>query len=213
MKKWQPIRARTSNEGWLTSYADLITNLLIFFVLIMSASQMQTGKLEKIMQSLSSGEPQTQHNLSKAEEEIKKVLTEEGIADKVSVELGDEGLELAFQSGVMFTSGSAEILPAMQEPLQKVLTAIGKYQDRYSYAVEGHTDETPMHSGHYRDNWDLSSARALQVRGQLESSGVVKNKIRVEAYADTKVLPDATLNGLDREHRLALHRRVVIRIY
>lgn len=213
MKKWQPIRSRTGNEGWLTSYADLITNLLIFFALIMSASQMQTGKLEKIMQALSNGTAQAQHNLSQAEEEIKGVLTQEGIADKVTVELGDEGLELAFQSGVMFTSGSAEILKDMQDPLRKVLAAISKYQDRYSYAVEGHTDETPMHSGHFRDNWDLSSARALQVRERLEASGVPKNKIRVEAYADTKQLPNDTLNGLDRDHRLALHRRVVIRLY
>jgi chemotaxis protein MotB len=212
MKKWQPIKTRTGNEAWLTAYADLITNLLIFFVLILSASQFQTGKLEKIMSALSSGAA-TQSSLSEAKKEIEKVLKDQGLEKQVSVQLGDDGLELSFESGVMFASGSAEILPTMSDPLQNVLRSIGKYQSKYRYAVEGHTDETPMRSDDHKDNWNLSSDRALQVRNRLESSGISSRKIRVEAYADTRPLSADALKGLTRDEVLAKHRRVVIRIY
>jgi chemotaxis protein MotB len=212
MKKWEPIRTRSGNEAWLTSYADLITNLLIFFVLILSASQLQTGKLEKIMSALSSGQ-MSQTSLTEAKNEIEKVLKDQGLEKQVSVQLTDDGLQLSFQSGVMFASGSAEILPSMMESLQKVLSSVVKYQSKYQYAVEGHTDETPMRSADHPDNWSLSSDRALQVRSRLEASGIDKHKIRVEAYADTRSLPSDELQGLSRDGVLAKHRRVVIRIY
>jgi chemotaxis protein MotB len=99
------------------------------------------------------------------------------------------------------------------DPLQKVLSSVVKYKSKYQYAVEGHTDETPMRSLDRRDNWSLSSDRALQVRSRLEASGIEKDKIRVEAYADTRHLPPDELKGLSREDVLAKHRRVVIRIY
>lgn len=213
MKKWQPVRSRSGNEGWLTSYADLITNLLIFFVLILSASQLQTGKLEKIMAALSSGEAIQSTTLTQAQTEIEKTLKEQNLDRQVSVQLSDDGLELSFESGVMFASGSAEIRPEMDDSLGKVLATVGKYHTRYQYAVEGHTDETPMKSGQYRDNWDLSSKRALVVRARLEATGVPSRKIRVEAYADTKPLKADVIQGLTREEVLARHRRVVIRIF
>jgi chemotaxis protein MotB len=213
MNHWRPSRSRASNEGWLTSYADLITNLLIFFVLIISASQMQNGKMERIVASLNNHKPSSSMTLEKAKEELKKVLKEQNLDQQVSVELTDNGLELAFQSGVMFGSGSAEIYEAMNAPLEIVLSAMAKYREKYHFAVEGHTDETPIKSDAYRSNWELSSARALIVRDRLEASGAPRNRIRVEAYADTHTLKPELIKNLTREQVLALHRRVVIRLY
>ena len=213
MNHWRPQRSRTSNEGWLTSYADLITNLLIFFVLIISASQIQSGKMERIISQMNSGQPQSATTLSQAKKELQKVLKEEQLDRQVSVQMTDEGLELSFESGVMFASGSAEIFSAMHEPLSKVLTAVAKYREKYRYAVEGHTDEVPIRSATFQSNWELSSARALAVRQRLEDSGVVRDHIRVEAYADTRPLKPELTKGLARDELLAKHRRVVIRLY
>lgn len=205
-------RLKTGNEGWLTSYADLITNLLIFFVLIISASSIQTGKMEKIIAQISQQKPATE-SLSSAEKKVKEALKEEKLTENVHVKLTDAGLELSFESGVTFASGSEAILAQMEEPLAKVLKVLTPYAGKYNFAVEGHTDETPISSGRFKSNWELSSARAMQVRERLETVGVEKHRIRVEAYGETKALDPETLNGLTRDQVLAKHRRVVVRLY
>lgn len=204
-------RLRSSNEGWLTSYADLITNLLIFFVLIITASQVQTGKMEKIIEQISNNSPS--ESLSSAAKKVEDTLTTQNLKENVSVNLTDSGLEIAFDSGVMFTSGSAEILTTMNDPLAKILEVVRPYTDKYAVAVEGHTDENPIRNSIYKSNWELSSARAMRIRERLESVGVEAKKIRVEAYADNKPLKLEAGANLDRAAFLAKHRRVVIRLF
>lgn len=204
-------KSHNSNEGWLTSYADLITNLLIFFALIISASKIQTGKMEQISEALSEG--RSVESLSEAAKKIKKRVEEEKLQDNVRVVMTDEGLELVFDSGVVFSSGSAEILTQMKTPLDKVLEVLKPYSQKYMIAVEGHTDEVPMKSGRFKSNWELSSGRAMKIRESLEGIGAPKNKIRVESYADTKPLKKDLVDGLTRAEFLAKHRRVVIRLY
>ena len=208
----RPFRLKTGNEGWLTSYADLITNLLIFFVLIISASQIQTGKMEKIISQLNHGKASTE-SLPAAAKKVKEALAEQKLTESVNVQLTDQGLELSFESGVTFASGGADVLPTMEEPLAKVLVVLTPFAKKYRFAVEGHTDEVPISSGRFKSNWELSSARAMQVRERLEQVGIEKNRIRVEAYGDTKALPPEGLKGLTREQVLAKHRRVVVRLY
>ncbi|MGE0173748.1 MAG: flagellar motor protein MotB [Oligoflexales bacterium] len=206
-----PYRVRSSNESWLISYADLITNLLIFFVLIVSASAIQTGKMEKIMQAMNSQASTT--SLSSAAEEVQKSLKEQNLEKDVSVDLTDEGLEIAFNSGVTFASGSATILPSMEDSLNRVFEVVKPYTTDYHMAIEGHTDERPMTSTTFKSNWELSSARAMSIRERLEAVGVDARKIRVEAYANNKPLEIKDKENLDREAFLARQRRVVIRLF
>ena len=204
-------RLATGNEGWLISYADLMTNLLIFFVLIVSASEIQTGKLERILSRIS-GTPAG--SLSEAKTVIEHAIKEQKLTEKVSVQMTDSGLEISMNSGVTFASGKAEIRSEMLEPLSKVLASIVPLGDRYHFAVEGHTDHIPIGNGSpFKSNWELASARSLEVRERLESIGVPRDRIRVEAYADTKPLPADQLKALPQEEILARHRRVIVRLY
>lgn len=204
-------RLRSSNEGWLTSYADLITNLLIFFVLIITASQVQTGKMEKIIEQISNNV--STESLSSAAKKVQETLKTQQLTENVSVTLSDSGLEIVFDSGVMFSSGSAEILGTMQDPLGKILDVVKPYTEKYQTAIEGHTDENPIRNSIYKSNWELSSARAMRIRERMESMGVSPKKIRIEAYADNKPLKLEAGANLDREAFLAKHRRVVIRLF
>lgn len=204
-------KRNSTNEGWLTSYADLITNLLIFFILIISASSIQTGKLEKIAQAFN--QKQATESLAAAQQQVEEELAKQNLQESVRVELKDEGLEISFDSGVTFNSASADILPKMEQPLLKVLEVLKPYADKYRFAIEGHTDERPIHSSRYKSNWELSSDRAMAIRERLEAVGVDSRRIRIEAYADTRPLPQEIANVLSREEFLARHRRVVIRLY
>ncbi|MBL8952552.1 MAG: OmpA family protein, partial [Myxococcaceae bacterium] len=125
--------------------------------------------------------------------------------------LGAEGLEVSLNSGLVFDSGKAIIRSENDATVSSMLQVLVPYASKYQFAVEGHTDAIPMVGP--ITNWELSSSRAIAVRQRLEEVGIAKGRIRVEGYADTKPLPEAELQGLNPDERLARHRRVVVRIY
>ena len=206
-------RSYTSDEGWLLSYADLITNLLIFFAMLLAAANLSRTKMQQIAESLSGIEQP--ESLSSIQEQIDQRIEEEGLQDLVRTDLSDDGLKVALNSGLVFDSGSATIRIEQLDTLDRMLGTLTSYGAQYDFAVEGHTDDTPIMSTHSRfaSNWELSTGRANAVRGRLESAGITQEHIRVEGYADTVPLPADELAGLTDEEQLARHRRVVVRIY
>ncbi len=205
-------RTASSDEGWLLSYADLITNLLIFFVMLLSASEISKSRMQQISQGLSGNE--SPMSLAAIQEEIDQRVREQGLEKLVATDLTDDGLKLSLNSGLVFDSGEAAVRPQLEAVLASMLMTLVPYSDRYHFAVEGHTDKRPIAPGaEYRSNWELSTARANAVRQRLEQVGVEPKRVRVEGYADTKPLPEKQMRGLSEDQRLARHRRVVVRVY
>lgn len=204
-------RSYASDEGWLLSYADLITNLLIFFVMLLAAAQLSRTKMQQITQSLSGKEQPA--SLASIQEEIDAKIAKEGLQEMIRTDLTDDGLKLSLNSGLVFDSGEAVIRPEELSTVDQMLETLVPYADKYAFAVEGHTDSNPVISGIYKSNWELSADRANAVRARLQQVGVEAKRIRVEGYADTIPLPDASVEGLPELERLARHRRVVVRIY
>ncbi len=204
-------RTYGSDEGWLLSYADLITNLLIFFAMLLAAAQISRTRMQQIAEALSGVEQPA--SLSAIQEEIDARIEEEGLEDLIRTDLDDDGLRLSLNSGLVFDSGRAEIRYEQALTVDQMLQTLVPYADQYAFAVEGHTDATPVVGGLYPSNWELSSGRANAVRSRLESVGVTQDRIRVEGYADTVPLPAEDLEGLSSDESLARHRRVVVRIF
>jgi chemotaxis protein MotB len=205
-------RRKGHEESWLLSYADLITNLLLFFVLLLSAANLSKGRMQQIVKSISGSESPT--SLESIRKEIDAQIMQKQMQDLVRTNVTADGLELSLNSGLVFDSGKAQIRPELEQTLSSMLQVLSPYSTKYSFAVEGHTDSTPIVSGGlFASNWELSSARAIVVRQRLEDAGISRSSIRVEGYADTKPLPEEQLTGLSPQERLARHRRVVVRIY
>jgi chemotaxis protein MotB len=204
-------RSYASDEGWLLSYADLITNLLIFFVMLLAAAQISRTKMQQITQSLSGKEQPA--SLASIKEEIDAKIAKEGLQEMIRTDLTDDGLKLSLNSGLVFDSGAAVIREEELSTVDQMLETLVPYADKYAFAVEGHTDSNPVVSGIYKSNWELSADRANAVRSRLQQVGVEAKRIRVEGYADTVPLPDASVEALSGLERLARHRRVVVRIY
>ncbi len=204
-------RAQDDNEGWLLSYADLITNLLIFFVMLLSAAEISQTKMQKIQQGLSGKSSPT--SLSSIQEEIDARIKEQGLEDLVGTTLTDNGLELSLNSGMVFATGGAVIRGEQEATVDLMLKTLVPYASRYHFAIEGHTDSRPIGGGKYASNWELSTARANAVRVHLQSVGIKHTQIRVEGYADTQPLSCEVLKGLSTDEQLARHRRVVVRVY
>jgi len=206
-------RRRTrSEESWLLSYADLITNLLLFFVVLLMAASISTTKMQQIAKAISGAEvPQS---LESIKDEIDQRIQDLAMQELVRTDLADDGLKLSLDSGLVFASGEARIEPQMERIIASMLEVLTPYSDRYSFAVEGHTDSIPVTANsRYASNWDLSALRAIAVRDRLENTGVHRDRIRVEGYADTRPLPEDSLVGLELAERRARHRRVIVRVH
>jgi chemotaxis protein MotB len=204
-------RSRGHEDGWLLSYADLITNLLLFFVVLLTAANLSKGRMQQVVKSIS-GEESPQ-SLSSIRKEIDAEIEKRKLQELVRTTEKEDGLELSLNSGLVFDSGKANIRKDVEQTVSSMLQLLTPYSGKYSFAVEGHSDNIPIAGGTFATNWELSSARAIVVRQRLEDVGIPKERVRVEGYADTKPLPEEELAPLDAEQRLARHRRVVVRIY
>lgn len=205
-------RTHESEDSWLLSYADLVTNLLVFFALLLGAAEISQVRMQQIAAELSGAE--RPESLSAIQGKIEERIQDEGLEEMIFTELTDEGLKLSLNSGLVFASGAAVIRTEQTEVLDQMLQQLVPFAEKYDFAVEGHTDKNPVGPGStYKSNWELSTDRANAVRARLEEVGIDEDRIRVEGYADTIALPAEELEGLSEDEQLARHRRVIVRIY
>ena len=205
-------RSKKTDEIWLLSYADLITNLLIFFIALFTMADISRARMEKIQESLSGKTPAV--SLKTVQKDVQETIVAQGLENVVKVELSDSGVEISLNSGVVFPVGSELIEERWKPVLSELMLRVAHYADKYEFAVEGHTDDTPIKSGgRFLSNWELASARAHQIRHILEQRGVPGPRLRVESYGETRHLAPTLVQGLSPEEVKSRHRRVVIRIF
>jgi chemotaxis protein MotB len=193
------------DELWLVSYADMLTLLIGFFVLIVAAVPLKKAVFEKIAASISGAKAAPLQNLRQSVDEL--VARSPALRDRVIARDDADGLGIEFKDALLFDSGSAEVRAEGRKAIAEVARLLAAVPAR-PVIVEGHTDEVPIRTARFGSNWELSSQRAINVLAALESYGVEKSRISARAYADTR--PREVQGSVD-ERRLA-NRRVVIRV-
>lgn len=87
------------------------------------------------------------------------------------------GAMIAIEGSVLFAPGKAVVRKSAQKTLGSVVSALeGEYGDK-DILVFGHTDDTPIKKSGWKDNWQLSSERALAVVRYLSSQGVSPSRL------------------------------------
>jgi len=202
-------KRKDSDEAWLLSYADLITNLLLFFVALFAAMEVSEVKLQQVQEALAG--KVSKHSLREMESELQAYIEDKNYEDVITANLTDRGVIIGINSGIVFPLGSAEIDAKYRNILMDVLTTVLPYAQKYKFAVEGHTDSIPVKANsRYKSNWELGSARALNVRDHVEAVGIPRTKLHIEAFADTQPLMTDGTKTRESDNR---QRRVMIRIY
>jgi chemotaxis protein MotB len=122
------------------------------------------------------------------------------------------GDRFVFQSEVLFPVGSDVINAAGEDEMKKLAAAIIELQREippeinWVLRVDGHTDNRPLAgTGRYRDNWELSSARATSVVKFLIANGVPANRLVAAGFGEYQPLDTAdTPEARDRNRRIEL---------
>ncbi|MFT6654499.1 MAG: chemotaxis protein MotB [Marinomonas primoryensis] len=202
-----------SSSSWLVTYSDVITLLLAFFVMILSVSDLNQGKIESLKEGLaeviSSEQPATP--FTDIKEGLDDYVAQHGLEEQVSVTLDPLGVQVEFANVALYDSGSADLksdaTPLLQE-LSRVIRDVS--HGSHTIEVEGHTDDLPIATAQFPSNWELSAARATGVVKYLLASGIEKQRLKASGFADSK--PKADIEDASLSEQREANRRVVVSI-
>ncbi|MCH4540717.1 MULTISPECIES: peptidoglycan -binding protein [Brucella/Ochrobactrum group] len=132
------------------------------------------------------------------------------LSDKENIRI--VGDRFVFQSEVLFPTGSADINPAGQDEMKKLADAVNQLNQEipddinWVLRVDGHTDNVPLAgTGRFRDNWELSSARATAVVKFLIANGVPANRLVAAGFGEYQPLDAAdTPDARSKNRRIEL---------
>lgn len=125
-------------------------------------------------------------------------------AGQLKVIIRDGRMLIALESDVLFDSGKTSLKPAGMAALAKLAPVLASITDR-KYLVAGHTDDVPIKTAKFPSNWELSTARAVEVVRFLIANGMKPQQVAAAGYGEfDPVMPNDTL-----EHR-AQNRRIEI---
>ncbi len=218
---------KDNSERWLITYADLITLLMIFFIVMYALSKLDAAKFEALAQSLTAtfgagamildspgpavvpGSPPEQirdlveaNQLEKLKQELEQYIGESGLTARISVTTEERGIVLSFQDNVLFELGSDVLTAQAKEILDKVAPLLGNTPNYIR--IEGHTDNLPISTARFPSNWELSAARATNVvRELINTHGMPPAKLSAIAYGEYR--PRAPNNS---QYNRQLNRRV-----
>jgi len=217
--------------GWIVTFSDLVTLLLVFFVLMFSISTMNLNKFKYAIKSiqLNLGEERPAVDLLEIIEEteepgektftlediagiktkeqrimddINDIIDETQLGDHVVITRSDGKIMLRIRGAVLFDSGSAILNPDSSSILDQIVKIINDYPD-YTINIKGHTDDIPIRTEKFPSNWELSSIRATNVLKYMIRSGI--DPIRLTATGYAELLP--LVENVSAENR-SINRRV-----
>lgn len=233
-------RPHVNHDRWLISYADFVTLLFAFFVVLYSTSQVDKRKvgqlalaiqvafqklgvfpasttqvpidakepmpfstaqaIENAKRTAALGRivPQTSGSLVGSEEngdlsvlrqELEHALAPEISRSEVDLRTVPDGLVISLREIGFFDSGSANIKAGSRTAFDRI--AILLAQRQYRIRIEGHSDNVPIHTSQFPDNWALSTARATElVRLLMVKYQFAPEKLSAAGYAQYHPVAD-----------------------
>ena len=233
-RKYLDQRQSDNHERWLVSYADFITLLFAFFVVMYALSTVSEGKYRvlgeslinafgsKAVERIPAAVPPLSMNLPPrriaGESQLKQREQMRGIAHdilkvldslvrdgQVKVTQSNRGISVEINASVLFASGQAQLRPESGRALQQVARVLAATQQ--GIQVEGYTDNAPISTPQFPSNWELSAARAASVARLFIDYGVAEQRLSVVGYG-----PNRALMPNDTPENRARNRRVEVMI-
>ena len=227
-----------ADERWVISYADLVTLLFGFFILLYATADQNIAKFESLARGLSDafnvpvnegvndGTPLfdnggtgivpggndrsvvIESELLFVQSFIDQRARAEGLVGKIVVSEEADGISIRLADNLIFPTASADLRPDAL-PLLDIAAAVINEIGR-EVRVEGHTDNVPLVTERYPSNWELSSARATAVlRYLIEEADVDPALVHAAGYADTRPIA----NNLTPEGRAQNRRADLVILY
>jgi chemotaxis protein MotB len=214
-----------SDKGWQTVYTGFALIMLCFFIMLTSFASLQQSKITRFAKSFSNavtvfdggrslepGETMISRDVAMVDKENQLALLFEkvnlqgrmaGLKD-LDVRKSPKGVVITLADKMLFPSGKA-IFSEKAHPLLRKITAIIQNL-KVPVEIEGHTDDLPIKSADYPSNWELSTARAVNVlRYMAEKEGVEMNLLSALGKSRYHpVVPNISVENRSRNRRVEI---------
>jgi len=206
----EEIAQTDGKSAWLMVYADLITLVMIFFILLFSISMMNMERITDVLKSfeidfrvdtsstslfdlIDTGSimdgKKLDHFIGMREvdtfQEIHSIIREKNLMKNMDATFIEGKIVLRIEGQVLFDTGSAELLPVATRVLEGVIQII-KENPQYHVEIQGHTDNRPIHTEKFASNWELSAIRASTVLRYLIDNSISGERLAATGFADLR---------------------------
>lgn len=214
--------------AWMATFADLMSLLLTFFVLLLSFANMDIQNFQTALGSVKEAmgvqfehpgdrmglttsivemsKEESTDKLNTLDQQVtqlfKNLIAARQVEGMVEVELGSRGIVVRIQNVVLFEPGGTTLREAAHAPL--MIVADGARELDLPLWIEGHTDNRPISSIRFPSNWELSAGRATSALRFLQDVGKVrKYRMHIAGYADTRpIRSNTTADGRAENRRV-----------
>lgn len=177
------------DEEWLLTYADAITLLMAFFVMLVSFSKIDLPTFEDVMACIKDeiGTGMTATTTTQMQQQLESDIFEMQAEQVVDVTKTDRGITIDMSAGAFFIPGTAKLRPEALPILDNMAITFAKEKFKYfSIDVVGHTDDDPIHTTQFPSNWELSAGRSASVVNYFIELGLHPFRQTVTGLADTR---------------------------
>lgn len=205
---------------WLVTYADMITLLLTFFVLMVSMSTTDATRFRQALKAIKqtmANEPvimevrakkvtnvmvgSREQTMVRQVNNMLKVMPPQ-MQNLISAQYDRRKLLITVSDAALFDTGTADLKPEADKVLAGVAKVL-KTLPEYIIHIKGHTDNRPINTPIYPSNWELSAVRATKVLRFMLKEGIPAYRMTATGYADVEpVAPNNTAENRSMNRRV-----------
>ncbi|WP_340103521.1 OmpA/MotB family protein [Rhodohalobacter sp. 8-1] len=216
-------RSKGNSGSWLVTYSDMVTLLLVFFVVLytmtpgidqsqfdnfISYFQSSVGviKNNSVVKQKSQDKDEYRKEIVEQWSVVEDFLQRQNLSSQVDIEQVAEGVKITLSDSLTFNSGSSDLLPNAERVLDEIA---GVFTDEIvETEVQGHTDADPVaSSSYYRSNWHLGAARGVSVLKYIQDrSGLEPERYKASSFGEYRpIAENTTLEGKRRNRRVEIY--------
>lgn len=234
----EPDEEESDNIEWLLTFSDLTMLMLVFFIMLYAMSTPDptkvTNALQAVTQALSGKESKLATSTISREEagvlldqvmlnkqiqiaqqkvfsDVKFLQTKKGLEGLVGANFEDGVITIRAPGDVLFASGDVTLTPKGREVIEAMKDFFTQHPDQ-TINIRGYTDDRmPATGSRFRDNWEVSSLRAVNVLRVLMDMGIEPKRLTSTGLADMNPLFPNTSDEYRAQNRrveFVLEKRV-----
>lgn len=179
LSRWDvPVEDSTEEDGWLLVYLDVMTLLVVMFVVMLAFAGEGKGDSGTADARVETPAPEPQDGT------LPEPWEPGALGQDIDIAVEGESIRFRISSEILFESGEAQLSMRGLDALDRIISVLEGNDHEIRGA--GHTDDVPIQTQQFPSNWELSSARAGQVVRYLESQGIPSDRMIALGYAHTE---------------------------
>lgn len=216
----------SAGGGWEIIYSGFVLILLCFFIMLSSFSKIEEAKVMRFVKSFvnavsilpgglkveggttilppSAEMVESDSQLAHLYRELKALVDRRHLERDVGVDFSPQGLVMRLSDRALFDAGVAAVSPQALPLLKKVGAIIA--ETSYEVRVEGHTDDVPIKTVQFPSNWELSTARAVNVlRYFIETYRIPRDRLSAQGFGEFQpMVPNSSSENRAKNRRVEI---------